>query len=88
MKVSIENLKVKFQGKVLDIDLNKELSINENLIDSLFDQGAKINSFGVGENLITAKSDPVFGAVYKLVAIMNMKLLKHTRKSILLNVHF
>lgn len=34
MKVDINTLKVKFQGKVLDINLNKELSINENLIDS------------------------------------------------------
>lgn len=44
-------------------------SLDENLIKSLFEQGAKIDLFGVGENLITAKSDPVFGGVYKLVAI-------------------
>lgn len=44
-------------------------SLDESLISSLFDQGAQIDSFGVGENLITAKSDPVFGGVYKLVAI-------------------
>lgn len=44
-------------------------SLDETLITSLFDQGAQIDSFGVGENLITAKSDPVFGCVYKLVAI-------------------
>jgi len=44
-------------------------SLDENLIQSLFEQDAKITSFGVGENLITAKSDPVFGGVYKLVAI-------------------
>ena len=43
-------------------------SLDEYLIDSLLEQGAKIDSFGVGENLITAKSDPVFGGVYKLVA--------------------
>lgn len=34
MKVDINTLKVKFQGKILEINLNKELSINENLIDS------------------------------------------------------
>ena len=44
-------------------------SLDENLIKSLFEQDAKIDSFGVGENLITAKSDPVFGGVYKLAAI-------------------
>ena len=44
-------------------------SLDEYLISSLLEQGAKIDSFGVGENLITAKSDPVFGGVYKLVAI-------------------
>ena len=44
-------------------------SLDERLISSLFDQDAKVDLFGVGENLITAKSDPVFGGVYKLVAI-------------------
>lgn len=44
-------------------------SLDENLIASLLEQGAKIDSFGVGENLITAKSNPVFGGVYKLCAL-------------------
>lgn len=44
-------------------------SLDERLIASLFEQDAKIDLFGVGENLITAKSDPVFGGVYKLVAM-------------------
>lgn len=44
-------------------------SLDEYLITSLIEQGAKVDSFGVGENLITAKSDAVFGGVYKLVAI-------------------
>ncbi len=44
-------------------------SLDENLISSLLEQGAKIDLFGVGENLITAKSNPVFGGVYKLCAI-------------------
>ncbi len=43
-------------------------SVDEYLIDSLNKQGAKINSYGVGERMITSKSDPVFGGVYKLVA--------------------
>lgn len=44
-------------------------SLDENLITSLLAQNAKIDSFGIGENLITAKSDPVFGGVYKLCAL-------------------
>ena len=44
-------------------------SLDEYTITSILGQGGKIDSFGVGERLITAKSDPVFGAVYKLVAV-------------------
>ncbi|MFZ5644222.1 MAG: nicotinate phosphoribosyltransferase [Bacillota bacterium] len=44
-------------------------SLDENIIRDLISQGAQIDVFGVGERLITAKSDPVFGGVYKLVAV-------------------
>ena len=44
-------------------------SLDEYTIRSILDQGGCIDSFGVGERLITAKSDPVFGGVYKLVAV-------------------
>lgn len=44
-------------------------SLDEYIIKELVHHDAKIDSFGVGERLITAKSDPVFGGVYKLVAI-------------------
>lgn len=44
-------------------------SLDEYTITSLLDQGACIDSFGVGERLITAKSDPVFGGVYKICAV-------------------
>ncbi len=44
-------------------------SLDEKLITSLFEQDAKVDLFGVGENLITSKSNPVFGGVYKLVAL-------------------
>ena len=44
-------------------------SLDERIIDELNRQGACIDSYGVGERLITSKSSPVFGGVYKLVAI-------------------
>ena len=43
--------------------------LDEYIIRDLLNQGAKIDSFGVGERLITAKSDPIFGGVYKLTAV-------------------
>ena len=43
-------------------------SLDENIIRDIIHEGAMIDSFGVGERLITAKSNPVFGGVYKLVA--------------------
>ena len=43
-------------------------SLDEYLIGDILRQGAEIDIFGVGERLITAKSDAVFGGVYKLVA--------------------
>lgn len=44
-------------------------SLDEYLINDLLNQGAEIDSFGVGERLITARSEAVFGGVYKLSAI-------------------
>ncbi len=44
-------------------------SLDEFIIRDLIVQGAKINSFGVGERLVTSKSEPVFGGVYKLAAV-------------------
>lgn len=44
-------------------------SLDEYTITSILQQGGRIDSFGVGERLITAKSDPVFGAVYKIAAV-------------------
>ncbi|MFW5892916.1 MAG: nicotinate phosphoribosyltransferase [Bacillota bacterium] len=44
-------------------------ALDEYLIRALITQGAPIDIFGVGERLITSKSDPVFGGVYKLTAI-------------------
>ncbi len=44
-------------------------SLDEYLIADLLHQGARIDMFGVGERLITARSEPVFGGVYKLCAV-------------------
>lgn len=44
-------------------------SLDEYIIRDVILEGAQIDSFGVGERLITAKSEPVFGGVYKLAAL-------------------
>lgn len=46
-------------------------SLDEFTITSILNQGGCVDSFGVGERLITARSEPVFGAVYKLAAVMD-----------------
>lgn len=46
-------------------------SLDEYLIKDLLRQGAEIDIFGVGERLITSKSAPVFGGVYKLAAVQH-----------------
>ena len=54
-----------------DAIISASSDLDEYLIDSLKTQGAKINSWGVGTNLITSKDCPAFGGVYKLAAIKN-----------------
>ncbi len=44
-------------------------SLDEYIIRDVIGQGAQIDTFGVGERLITSKSEPVFGGVYKLAAL-------------------
>ena len=44
-------------------------SLDEDIIRDIIKQGACVDSFGVGERLITSRSEPVFGGVYKLVAV-------------------
>ena len=44
-------------------------SLDEYIIRDILRQGAQIDMFGVGERLITARSEPVFGGVYKLAAV-------------------
>lgn len=52
-----------------DVKIVASNSLDEYIIRDLLRQGAKVDSFGVGERMITSKSEPVFGGVYKLVAI-------------------
>lgn len=54
-----------------DAIISASSDLDEYLIDSLKTQGAKINSWGVGTNLITSGDWPAFGGVYKLAAIKN-----------------
>lgn len=52
-----------------DVPIVASNSMDEYIIRDILAQGAKVDSFGVGERLITSKSEPVFGGVYKLSAI-------------------
>lgn len=56
-----------------DAVISASNDLDEFLIDSLKIQGATINSWGVGTNLITSKDCPSFGGVYKLAAILDKK---------------
>ncbi len=52
-----------------DVKIIASNSLDEYIIRDLLLQGAKVDMFGVGENLITSKSDPIFGGVYKMTAM-------------------
>lgn len=52
-----------------ECEISVSNSLDEYIIQDLLHQGAQIDMFGVGERLITARSEPVFGGVYKLAAV-------------------
>lgn len=52
-----------------DVAIVASNSLDEYIIGELWSQGAQVDSFGVGESLITSRSSPVFGGVYKLAAV-------------------
>jgi len=57
------------EAGLYDIRIIISNSMDEYIIRDILQQGAQIDAFGVGERLITSKSSPVFGGVYKLVAV-------------------
>ena len=57
------------EAGLYDIKIIVSNSLDEHIIRDLIQQGAMIDAFGVGERLITSRSSPVFGGVYKLVAV-------------------
>ncbi len=66
--LSIEARKMLDAAGYPDCKIVASNSLDEHIIRDLINQGAKVDSFGVGERLITASSEPVFGGVYKLCA--------------------
>lgn len=67
--LSIQARKMLDNAGYSDVQIMASNSLDEYLVSDLLLQGAKIDSFGIGERLITSKSEPVFGGVYKLAAV-------------------
>lgn len=67
--LSKEARKMLDEAGLTDCKIVASNSLDEYIIRGLLMEGAKLDSFGVGERLITSKSDPVFGSVYKLAAV-------------------
>ena len=69
--LSIEARKMLDKAGFEDMQIMASNSLDEYLVRDLLVQGAQVDSFGIGERLITSKSEPVFGGVYKLAAVEN-----------------
>ena len=54
-----------------DVGICASNSLDEYIVRDLLLQDAKVDSFGIGENMITSRNTPVFGGVYKLVAVLD-----------------
>lgn len=67
--LTIKLRKILDENGFADCKIMVSNSLDEYIIRDTIVQGAKIDAFGVGERLITSKSEPVFGGVYKLVAV-------------------
>ena len=67
--LTIEARKLLDKAGLKNTKITVSNSLDEYSIRTLIEQGAQIDTFGVGERLITSKSDPVFGGVFKLAAL-------------------
>jgi len=67
--LSIESRRMLDEAGFPDCRIIASNSLDEYIIRDILLQGAQVDLFGVGERLITSRSEPVFGGVYKLVAI-------------------
>ena len=67
--LSIKARKMLDDAGFFDCPIVASNALDEYIIRDILAQGAKIDSFGVGERLITSRSEPVFGGVYKLAAV-------------------
>jgi nicotinate phosphoribosyltransferase len=73
--LTIQARKMLDEAGLEDCKITVSNSLDEYLIKELISQGAQIDTFGVGERLVTARSEAVFGGVFKLSAIeVNKKL--------------
>lgn len=67
--LSKESRKMLDAAGFTDCKILASSSLDEYVIRDLINQGARVDSFGVGERLITARSEPIFGGVYKLTGV-------------------
>lgn len=80
--LTIEARKMLDEAGLADCKITVSNSLDEYTIRDILLQGAQIDSFGVGERLITSRAEPVFGGVYKLSAIeMNGKTIPKMKLS-------
>lgn len=69
--LSIQARKMLDEAGYPDMIIMASNALDEYLVRDLLVQGAQVDSFGIGERLITSRSEPVFGGVYKLAAVEN-----------------
>ncbi len=89
--LSVEARRMLDEAGFPEVEITCSSDLDEYIIHDMKSQGARIDSFGVGTNLVTAKGDPAFNGVYKMAAIrrngqpweMRLKISEARRKSTL-----